>query len=102
MIPWVMAIIALIGLNALASVHRFTKKQESAHETAISELSDEVQARGRVADPLVYIEPTTAAEGTPATPSTLVPRMDSHAVLIDSGVQGGRVQGRAPPLQGSI
>lgn len=102
MIPWVMAIIALIGLNALASVHRFTKKQESGHESAISELSDEAQTRGRMADPLVYIEPTTATEGKPAGPGTHVPHVDPHAGVIDSDFKGGRVRGRAPPLQREI
>ncbi|RYD47936.1 MAG: hypothetical protein EOP85_04555 [Verrucomicrobiaceae bacterium] len=99
-IPWIMAIIALVGLNALASVHRFTKKQESSHESALSELSDDVVARGGVCDPLVFVEQAASAD-TPTTGiSPFVPVALPELRLIDTGFTTGRVQGRAPPSVG--
>ncbi|RYD23309.1 MAG: hypothetical protein EOP88_04670 [Verrucomicrobiaceae bacterium] len=102
LIPWIVAIVALIGLNALASVHRFTKKDESSHESAISELSDEVVAGIRVSEPLVYIEPAAAEEKPSALVWTPVPHVAAPGVFISTGVRIGGVQGRAPPVQREI
>ncbi len=98
-IPWVMAIIALVGLNALASVHRFTKKQESSHESSISEISDDLQTRGRISDPLVFIEPDTEEETKPVVSNILIPLILPEPVVIDTGFKAGVVRGRAPPAQ---
>lgn len=97
LIPWIMAVIALIGLSALASVHRFTKKQESSHESAISELSDEVLTRGRVSDPLVFIEPAGKESGKPTVSYTLVPIIALPGAFAGTSFRAGKVQGRAPP-----
>lgn len=99
-IPWIMAIIALIGLSALASVHRFTKKLESSQESAISELSDEAQPGGRVSGPLVLIEPATEEVTIPAVTYTLVPHIVPPSVLIVPDFKAGKIQGRAPPASG--
>lgn len=102
LIPWIVAIVALLGLNALASVHRFTKKDESSHKSAISELSDEIQARGGVSDPLVFIEPAVQEEAAPSEAGIPVPQVRVPGVLMETGVRAGGVQGRAPPEQGEI
>lgn len=102
LIPWVMAIVTLIGLNALASVHRFTKKDESSHESAISELSDEVVAGIRVSEPLVYIEPSSGEEKPSVLQWTPFPHLATPGVFIPTGVRVGGVQGRAPPVAREI
>lgn len=102
LIPWILAIVALVGLNALASVHRFTKKDESSHESAISELSDEVVAGIRVSEPLVYIEPSAEEEGPAALSWTPVPYLAAPGIVIPTGVRIGGVRGRAPPVSHEI
>src|SRR6478735_3754302 len=99
LIPWVMAVFALVGWNVIAPGHRLTKKDEASHESGISGLADDLQARGRVAEPLVFIAPVSASEAGLAAMVSLLPRMESDPEQAEPHRTGGAVQGRAPPAR---
>ncbi len=102
MIPWVMALIALVGLNALAPIHRLTKKHESSHESGLSEFSDDVQIRGRFSDPLVFSEPESGDEAGMNPSLRPVPRLETQSAQPHARATGGAVLGRAPPVRHSV
>lgn len=97
MIPWVIALVAFVGLSALLPGHRANKREEASHDSGISATSDDVAMRGRAADPVVYLEPISE-EGIKASRSfSLIPRIEVHSSRIVTECVAGAVQGRAPP-----
>lgn len=98
MIPWVLALVALVGLSALLPGQRISKRQETSHDSGISSLSDDVQMRGRSADPVVFLEPAVGEEIRAGSSFTWIPRILARHSQPTTDCFVGAVQGRAPPL----
>jgi hypothetical protein len=98
MIPWVIALVAFVGLSALLPGHRANKREESSHDSGISATSDDVAMRGRSADPVVYLEPISDEEIKASKSFSVIPWIEVHSHLIATDCVAGAVQGRAPPV----
>jgi hypothetical protein len=97
LIPWVIALVALFALNVLAAGYSIIRKSESPEGIGLAQAADEVQLAGRVANPLVYVDPAPAAgTGVPGGWWVLL-RIEAHRDQPERQVPGGAIRGRAPP-----
>lgn len=97
-IPWILALVLVVGWNAVAPGRVLSSKRQSSAETGVSLLVDGGSVQGRLpADPLVFQGATGAKASGP----------DRHAVRL--GVERGgdlaprhldyhTSPGRAPPV----
>jgi len=99
MIPWVLALVALVGLSALLPGQRISKRQETSHDSGISSLSDDVQMRGRSLDPVVFLEPAMGGEIKAGTSFIWIPRIASRHSQPATDCFVGAAHGRAPPVR---
>ena len=97
MIPWVIALVALIGLNAIVSEHSRGRMREVSDEIGLSQIADDAQTLARTANPLLLFTPDCSE--TSASPG-----LSSRLLSIETGrehpvatVLGGAIRGRAPP-----
>jgi hypothetical protein len=93
--PWVVVLVALIGLNAITQDHSRGRRSDSTGKAEISQPADVLVAAGNFAGPLVFLIPHSAYHA--ATPvSGLLGVEISHEEPLSEFPQGG-VRGRAPP-----
>jgi hypothetical protein len=97
LIPWIVAVLALVGWNALIPDHARARKLGSSGELELSQLADDTQPLGRVASPQVFLadHPTGPKELAPSSCLVLVEERKIHAVLQS---RDGKIRGRAPPV----
>ncbi|GAA5115635.1 hypothetical protein JIN84_20135 [Luteolibacter yonseiensis] len=97
MIPWVIALVAFVGLGALLPGQRAGKRQETSHDSGISALSDDVQLRGRPVEPVAYLEPSAADDIKASPVFSWIPRIEARFTRPTGDPVDGAVRGRAPP-----
>lgn len=97
LIPWVVALVALLALNALAPDLSLAKKCESSKATGLSQLADSDQTLGRVSSPLLFISPAPSAGIGLLDLSSLLRCSENRRNLPLIRWLEGAVQGRAPP-----
>jgi hypothetical protein len=97
-IPWVFALVALFGVNALVPDQSRSRRNETAEEIGISQLADNAQAPGRITHPLVFLIPDLSNQsGFPCASSSIL-HIETHRDLPVVRSLEGAVQGRAPPV----
>ena len=96
LIPWVMALVALIGLSSIALDYSRARKSSSLGEAGVTQMAENPAAPGQMAHPLVFVSPESFREA--AILSSRLLRMEVLRVepLISS--HAGAPQGRAPPV----
>ena len=97
LIPWVIALVALFGWNALVPDLSNSKKNDSPDEIGLSQIAHNAHATGRTFNPHVFLEPSTS-DGIGFLKSSslflcIEARRDQPALQSTRGA----VQGRAPP-----
>lgn len=101
LIPWVIALVTLIGLNALVSDHARIRKSQSSGELELSQLADDLRPLGRVSGGQDFSVPdSTDLTGAPGFSSRLVlmdPRREHRLPRFENGA----IRGRAPPRLGA-
>jgi hypothetical protein len=97
MIPWVVALVALFGLNALAPGCFNTKKSESPEGIGLCQPADEVAIPARVSNPLVYCEPSPSDRARFLALFLGLLRIETHRDQPAVEALEGAPQGRAPP-----
>ncbi|MES2924996.1 MAG: hypothetical protein V4819_25800 [Verrucomicrobiota bacterium] len=97
LIPWVVALVALLALNALAPDHSLARKSESSKGIGLSQLADSDQAPGRIFNPLLFLAPAPFAGTGFLNRSSLLLYSENRRDLPLMRCLEGAVQGRAPP-----
>ena len=99
LIPWVIVLVVLIGLNAITPDYSGPRKTDSSGETGFSQALDVLPVPGNFANPLVFLIPQSTCRAP-----ILVSRGLSLEVFAEDPwfeFPHGAVKGRAPPA-GSI
>lgn len=99
LIPWVIALVALFGLNALVPIFSITKKSECPEGVRLSQLADDGQIPGRVTSPLVYLEPPPANGARFHGSAWVLRRIETRRDQPVVQTLDGAVRGRAPPAK---
>ena len=97
LIPWVMALVALLGWNALAPDHSLASKSASWDGAGLSQVPDDAQSLGRISNPLEYLAPVSSDETALTGWSSLLLCEESHRDQTEAESREGAVLGRAPP-----
>ncbi len=99
LIPWVFALVALFGCNALAPTPVAVRKGKYQDGSSVSQVADVALPAGNVATPLVFLAPDPSdgiqLNGLTSTRLGIENSRDS-AVFSD---RSGEVRGRAPPVE---
>jgi hypothetical protein len=99
LIPWVIALVALLGINVLVPDHSRSRRNEASDEIGLSQLPDNALPAGRTSNPLVCHAPGSPEWigflSFPWLFLCIEVRRDLPAVESFRGT----VQGRAPPVR---
>lgn len=96
-ILWVLALVALFGLNALAPDHSYSKNGDSSDEIELSQSADDALKPGRIFNPQPFLHPTPTGEIGFLDSSSLFLCIETARQLTAAQSLRGVVQGRAPP-----
>lgn len=98
LIPWIVAVLALVGWNALFSDYSRTRKLGTFGELELSQLADDTQPLGRVASPQVFLTDQPKGEHclAPSSCLVLIEKRESQTVHES---RDGKIRGRAPPAK---
>jgi len=97
LIPWVIALVALFGLNALAPIFSITKKSECPEGVGLSQLADDGQIPGRITSPLIYLDPPPTDGARFRGFAWVLQRIETRRDHPVAQLLGGAIRGRAPP-----
>ncbi|MGD7652373.1 MAG: hypothetical protein ACQCXQ_04095 [Verrucomicrobiales bacterium] len=97
LIPWVITLVALVGLNALVPLHGRVRKTDCSDIAGLSQLSDDAQSPARVSSLPVFL-------ASQASGADLATFLTSQLLCIESlrqqaplETRDGAIRGRAPP-----
>jgi hypothetical protein len=97
LIPWVIALVTLFGLNAIAPNHARSRKSEPQEGIGLSQPANDAQTSGRVSNPLVFVATTSRDDFKLLNqPSWRLP-IETPTTTPTVRSPKGAVQGRAPP-----
>lgn len=95
LIPWVMALVALIGMSSIALDYSRARKSGSLGEAGVTQLAENPAAPGQMAHPLVFISPESFRVAAVLSSRLLRVEVLRSEPLTPS--LSGMPQGRAPP-----
>jgi hypothetical protein len=98
-IPWVAALVALLGLNVLVPADSHSRRSETADEIGLSQQADNAQPAGRIFNPLVTLAPGSSGEIGFLTASSSLLCLENRRDRPASQSPEGAVRGRAPPVK---
>jgi len=99
LIPWVIAMVTLIGLNALVPDHARARKIQSSGELELSQLAEDAQLPGRISHSQAFPVPHPAdGAGTLSSSSRLV-LIEKRREQPTFRFEEGAIRGRAPPAR---
>jgi hypothetical protein len=95
-IPWIFALVTLLGVNALVPDHSRLRRSETPDEVGVSRLADPGNSPERSLDPPVFLTPPPAADSDQFISWSFLHRGNCcETPVADS--PAGAPQGRAPP-----
>jgi len=97
LIPWVIALVALFGMNAFVQDHSRIGKGDSADGMGLSQVADDAQILGRVASSQAHLAPSPSTQaGFLGLTSSLLGIEICRIAPAFQAVRGA-LRGRAPP-----
>lgn len=98
LIPWVFALVALLGCNALAPHPGLIRKARDLDGSSLTQVSGEAPSAGAVANPVVFLAPDPTDRIHPGGPSSSLSGIDVRGDGTPVTGWRGAVRGRAPPV----
>jgi hypothetical protein len=96
LIPWVMALVALIGLSSMAPDFSRNRKNGPSGEASVTLLAENPSAPGTMANQLVFLTPESIRHA--AISSSRLSRVEIPRIEPSIPSLCGVPQGRAPPV----
>jgi hypothetical protein len=97
LIPWVIALVTLVGWNAFFPEQVRTRKIDSPGEMELSQRVDEAQSKARISSPQVFLAHISTDSIRVSILSSGLVLMEKHGSWPVFRSQEGAIQGRAPP-----
>jgi len=97
LIPWIITLIALFGMNALVRDHSRLCRSEKSDGVGLSQFADDVCPIVRPSDPMVFLTDTLDVTGLRLAGAKLV-CIETRHNLPEMRALEGAAQGRAPPV----
>ena len=101
LIPWIFALVALLGCNSLIPHLTASRKGRSDDGSSLTQVAVECSLAGAVANPLVFLAPDPTERARVSGPPAQFLGIDARRDPIVVRVWGGAVLGRAPPVEWS-
>ncbi|WP_193213894.1 hypothetical protein [Luteolibacter marinus] len=98
LIPWVFALVALLGCNALAPYPSLTRKARDLEGSALTQVSGEAPSAGNVTSPVVFLAPDPSDRVDLTIPASVLLGVDAHDDRAVETFRPGAARGRAPPV----
>jgi hypothetical protein len=98
LIPWVFALVALIGCNALAAGPALARKGRDLDGSTLTQMSGESPATGAQAQAAVFVDSGDAGRLRVIAPGWIFLGVDAREAFVVTHGGRGAVQGRAPPV----
>jgi hypothetical protein len=96
LIPWIIALVALIACNALMPGPALARKIRDVDGSCLTQVSGEVPAAGAQSPSDVFLVSGDGGRAMPAPPSRLL-GVDAHEPGFPARSGAGVARGRAPP-----
>jgi hypothetical protein len=97
LIPWVIALVALVGWNAFTPDHARARKPGSSGEMEFSQLTDDATPPGRISIPQVFLAYHPLDGTSPLLASSGLVVIEKRGDQPVFRFREGTVRGRAPP-----
>ena len=99
LIPWVITLVALVGLNALVPNHGRTRKSDSSEIAGLSQLADDARTLARISNLPVFLSPQlTEADWTMSHTARLL-CIETLRQQTPRQARNGAIRERAPPVR---
>lgn len=99
-IPWVLALVALLGLNSVYREDSRVRRNDPIDGIGLSLASQDPEMAGRVSNPLVPGPPAPLIDTTSHDPGETFVKLEAGRIVVLASLRHGAVQGRAPPVVG--
>ena len=99
LIPWVCAVMAILGCNALGSHALSLRKIKCLDGSGLTQVTSEAPATGNTPNPPVFLAADPSDGIQLVDPSSRRLALARRIDLFGPGVRGGEKQGRAPPVE---
>jgi hypothetical protein len=97
-IPWVLAVVALLGINALSRDDSRVRLNETDDGVGISFAAKDLGTIGRVSYPLVFGPPAPLTETVCHDTGSKFVKLEAGKDFDPAGLRHGAARGRAPPV----
>jgi hypothetical protein len=97
-ILWVLAVVALFGINAFSRDDSRVRRNEMVDGVGISVAAKDLGTDGRVFDPLVFGPPAPLAGTAGPDPGSKFVELEAGKDFEPASLHHGAARGRAPPV----
>lgn len=97
--PWVIALLALFGLDTPCKSESWTRRNDSIDGVGISLASPDLGSPGRTADPLVFGPPFSRIDTSCRDQNAWFVKLEARGEEKPAAMLRGAMHGRAPPSQ---
>ena len=97
-IPWILALVALLGINAFVREDFRARRGDADDVVGLSIPAKNLGTTGRFSDPLVFGPPPAPIDTAPRDCVPVFVKLDAGEDFDPASMRRGVARGRAPPL----